>query len=197
MVALKAVFAGKSGATQSLSGSRNSTAHFKALVLNASYEPLRIVSWQKALTLWFQDKVDILEYHAAFARSVSATFNLPSVLKLKTYIRSKKKINGVRYCRENLYIRDLHTCQYCYKKYPSKELTIDHVLPASKGGQKTWTNTVTACRKCNQMKADRTPEKANMPLLKQPREPSWLPVIEHEVPAEIRPPVWKDYLRFK
>ena len=105
------------------------TTSFKALVLNASYEPLRIISWQKALMMWFQDKVEILEYHTAFARSVSTSFKLPSVLRLKTYIRPKR-IDGVRFCRENVYIRDNYTCQYCAVKFPYKDLTIDHVLPA-------------------------------------------------------------------
>lgn len=168
----------------------------KALVLNSSYEPLRIVSWQKALVMWFQDKVDILEYHTAFVRSVSNSFNLPSVLRLKSYIKPKK-VDGVRFCRENVYIRDAFTCQYCAKKFNPKELTIDHVLPASQGGPKIWTNVVTACRCCNQTKANRTPEKAKMPLLKTPKAPTWLPVLEHEILSERIPKSWKDYLRFK
>lgn len=175
------------------------TVSLKALVLNASYEPLRIISWQKALLMWFQEKVDILEYHAAMARSVSNSFKLPSVLKLKTYVRPKR-LDGVRFCRENVYIRDNYTCQYCATKFPYKELTIDHVVPASKGGPKTWTNVVTACRSCNQTKADRTPEKARMPLLKPPRAPQWLPVVEFNLGGERSdksPPTWKDYLRFK
>lgn len=124
----------------------------KALVLNSSYEPLRIITWQKAIIMWFQDKVEILEYHATSVRSIKESFQLLSVLKLKTYIRPRKT-DGVRFCRENVYIRGSHTCQYCAIKFPYKELTIDHVVPASHGGPKTWTNVVTACRKCNQIKA--------------------------------------------
>lgn len=175
------------------------TTSFKALVLNASYEPLRIISWQKAMILWFQEKVDVLEYHSAFARTVQNSFKLPSVLKLKSYVRPKK-LDGVRFCRENIYIRDNYTCQYCAVKFTFKELTIDHVLPASQGGQKIWTNVVTACRCCNQTKANRTPEKAKMPLLKVPRAPSWLPVFETTLGGareDKSPSVWKDYLRFK
>lgn len=171
----------------------------KALVLNASYEPLRIISWQKALLMWFQEKVEILEYHKAMARSVSSSFQLPSVLRLKAYVKPKK-LDGVRFCRENVYIRDNYTCQYCAVKFTYKELTIDHVLPASQGGPKTWTNIVTACRCCNQTKANRTPEKAKMPLLKQPKAPQWLPVIDFHLDEEKEakaPPTWKDYLRFK
>lgn len=168
----------------------------RALVLNASYEPLRIISWQKALIMWFQDKVEVLEYHSTKVRSVSDSFHLPSVLRLKTYIRPKK-IDGVRFCRENVYIRDAHMCQYCAKVFTHRELTIDHVVPASHGGPKTWNNVVTACRACNQRKANRTPDKAKMPLLKPAKAPHWLPVIEHEVDRAQSPVSWKDYLRFK
>lgn len=171
----------------------------RALVLNASYEPLRIIPWQKALLMWFQEKVEILEYHKAFARSVSNSFKLPSVLRLKSYVRPKK-IDGVRFCRENVYIRDSYTCQYCHTKFSYKELTIDHVVPASQGGPKTWNNVVTACRSCNQTKANRTPEKAKMPLKKPPRAPNWLPVVEFSLSVDQTDQafsVWKDYLRFK
>ncbi len=175
------------------------TTSFRALVLNASYEPLRIISWQKALIMWFQEKVEVLEYHSAFVRSVTDSFKLPSVLKLKAYVKPKR-IDGVRFCRENVYIRDAYTCQYCRIKFNYKDLTIDHVLPASQGGPKTWTNVVTACRSCNQVKANRTPEKAKMPLLKPPRAPSWLPVVEFSLSVqqdEKSFSLWKDYLRFK
>jgi 5-methylcytosine-specific restriction endonuclease McrA len=175
------------------------TVSFRALVLNASYEPLRIISWQKALLMWFQEKVEILEYHSAFVRSVSDSFKLPSVLRLKSYVKPKR-IDGVRFCRENVYIRDNYTCQYCHTKFNYKELTIDHVVPASQGGPKTWTNVVTACRSCNQVKANRTPEKARMPLQKPPRAPNWLPVVEFSLSVqqdEKSFSLWKDYLRFK
>ena len=91
----------------------------RALVLNASYEPLRIISWQKALIMWFQDKVDVLEYHSTKVRSVSDSFHLPSVLRLKTYIRPKK-IDGVRFCRENVYIRDSYVSVLCKSIYSSR-----------------------------------------------------------------------------
>ncbi|HND85098.1 MAG TPA: hypothetical protein PLU50_04785, partial [Pseudobdellovibrionaceae bacterium] len=79
----------------------------RALLLNSSYEPMRIVSWQKALVLWFQGKVEILDYHPVFARSMRASFQIPSVLRLKAYGRPKN--NGIRFCRENVYLRDNYT----------------------------------------------------------------------------------------
>lgn len=168
----------------------------RTLLLNSSYEPMRIVSWQKALVLWFQDKVEILEYHPVFARSVRSSFQLPSVLRLKTYVRPRS-LGAVRFCRENVYIRDDFTCQYCHQEFPAKQLTLDHVVPVSKNGAKTWTNVVTACRECNQRKAARTPDQAKMPLKTVPRAPNWLPVIQSEMKPDHVPPTWLQYFRVK
>ncbi|QDK36424.1 HNH endonuclease [Bdellovibrio sp. NC01] len=171
-------------------------ASARSLLLNASYEPMRIVTWQKALVLWFQDKVEILEYHSAFARSVSLRFKLPSVLRLKSYVRPRAN-HAVRFCRENVYIRDNYTCQYCGEKFSAKQLTLDHVVPASQNGPKNWTNVVSACRDCNQRKANRTPRTANMPLLTEPHTPSWLPTLQLEISEDHVPPDWAPYLRLK
>lgn len=158
---------------------------------------MRIVSWQKALILWFQGKVEVLEYHPVFAHSVRSNFQLPSVLRLKQYVRPRSA-GAVRFCRENVYIRDNFTCQYCGSRLPSSLLTLDHVVPASHQGKKNWTNVVAACRGCNQKKANRTPSKANMPLLKEPIAPSWLP--NHDLDLEVKPDsvplTWSQYLRF-
>ncbi|MBX3040826.1 MAG: HNH endonuclease [Bdellovibrionaceae bacterium] len=166
------------------------------MLLNSSYEPMRIVSWQKALILWFQGKVEVLEYHQIFARSVRSNHQLPSILRLKTYVRSRSR-GDIRFSRENVYIRDDYTCQYCYEVYPTRLLTLDHVIPASKDGKKTWTNVVTACRECNQKKAARTPEQAKMPLKTPPRVPSWLPVVQWELKPGTVPPAWLQYLASK
>lgn len=168
----------------------------RSLLLNSSYEPMKVVSWQKALVLWFQGKVDVLEYHAVFVRSVQRHFQLPSVLRLKRYVRPKN-FNVVRFCRENVYIRDNYTCQYCHTRFPAKVLTLDHVVPASQNGPKNWTNVVTACRDCNQRKANRTPLIANMPLLTEPRVPNWLPTLQLEIRESPVPADWEPYLRLK
>lgn len=173
----------------------STSSSLRSLLLNASYEPMKIVTWQKALILWFQDKVEVLEYHASYARTVTDQFQLPSVLRLKNYIRPR--VNAVRFCRENVYIRDNHSCQYCGHRFPLRELTLDHVLPASQKGEKSWTNVVTACRTCNQRKANRTPEKANMPLLTIPKAPTWLPVVETDIRPGYIPRAWLQYLRLK
>lgn len=166
----------------------------RSLLLNSSYEPMRVVSWQKALVLWFQGKVEVLEYHSAFARSVHRRFQLPSVLRLKSYVRPRTA-GAVRFCRENVYIRDNYTCQYCGNRFPAKSLTLDHVVPASQNGPKDWKNIVSACRDCNQRKANRTPNKANMPLLTEPGAPGWLPTLQLEISEDHVPPDWAPYLR--
>ncbi|MBK7960188.1 MAG: HNH endonuclease [Bdellovibrionales bacterium] len=168
----------------------------RSLVLNSSYEPMRVVSWQKALVLWFQGKVDVLEYHSVFARSACSSFQLPSVLRLRSYVRPRPH-GAIRFCRENVYIRDGFTCQYCRVKYSSKLLTLDHVVPASHQGPRNWTNVVTACRECNQRKANRTPTQARMPLFREPRMPTWLPLAETEFRLGPFPSNWRHYLRYK
>lgn len=154
---------------------------------------MQVVDWRKALILWFQDKVEILEYHSVFARSASAQFQVPSVLRLKSYIRHNRKAR-VRFCRENVYIRDGFVCQYCTRRFERKELTLDHVFPASKGGLKSWMNVVTACRSCNQRKANRTPEQARMPLLNRPEQPQWLPEREFRIAQESAHENWGNYI---
>lgn len=166
----------------------------RSLVLNSSYQPVKLVSWQKAMMLWFQDKVEVLEYHnSTFVRSARQNFQLPSVLRLKKYV-SPRKSTRIKFSRENVYMRDNYTCQYCTKKFPLKELTLDHVVPASKMGRKDWTNVVTACRECNHRKANRTPLGANMPLLNEPKMPNWLPPMRQEFSLSHIPDSWEPYL---
>lgn len=190
---------GSAFATSSLWGettSQSPLAGFRALLLNSSFEPMKIVSWQKALILFFQGKVEIIEVHSAFARSVRNNFQLPSVIRLKSYVRPRS-FGAIRFCRENVYIRDNFTCQYCGDKLPSRHLTLDHVVPASKMGPKNWTNVVAACRECNQRKANRTPAAANMPLMKRPEAPAWLPSPELDFKPGQVPGNWIQYLRYK
>jgi 5-methylcytosine-specific restriction endonuclease McrA len=171
----------------------------RALVLNASYQPVKLISWQKALCLWFQGKVEVLEYHSTgAARSASHSFRLPSVMRLKRYV-TPRRTTRLKFSRENIYLRDNYTCQYCAKQFGAKELTLDHVVPASKFGRKDWTNVVTACRSCNHRKANRTPLGAGMPLLNEPRIPSSLPsrhttLFAEFIQAENMPEEWRVYL---
>lgn len=165
----------------------------RALVLNSSYQPVKLVSWQKALILWFQGKVEVLEYHGSSARTASSSFRLPSVMRLKRYVTPRRTAR-LKFSRENIYLRDGHTCQYCAKSFAAKELTLDHVVPASKFGRKDWTNVVTACRPCNHRKGNRTPLGAGMPLLNEPRIPSFLPSSQPQFAIPNMPDTWRAYL---
>lgn len=163
-----------------------------ALLLNSSYEPVQIINWQKALILWLLDKVDVLEFHDNFARSASHRLQLPSVMRLKRYIR-RPHGHSLKFNRENLYLRDRNTCQYCQKVYARRELTLDHVIPVSRGGENSWENLVAACRPCNQKKGNLTPSEARMPLLKKPIRPPHLPQISLDWDND-HPDHWKLYL---
>lgn len=164
-----------------------------ALILNSGYEPLQIVNWQRAIVLWLQARVEVLEFHEEFVHSVSASFPIPSVIRLKTYIKPMKS-SQVRFSRQNVFLRDKHTCQYCGKKSAEKFLTIDHVIPLSRGGRHDWINVVTACAKCNNKKGSQTPDEAHMPLSSKPHKPKWLPGREIANETKKMPMVWRNYL---
>lgn len=164
-----------------------------ALILNSGYEPIKVVNWRKAICLWFQDKVEVLEFHSVSVNSPSRSYKLPAVVRLKQYIRPYLSLT-VRLSRQNIFLRDNHICQYCHMKFSEKRLTIDHVVPLSKGGKHEWTNVVTACSSCNNKKGDKTPEKANLRLLTRPEKPRWLPNRDLDLEGNRLPSAWRPYL---
>src|SRR5438132_9268471 len=115
----------------------------QTLLLNASYEPLKIVHWQKAITLLCQGKVEVISVYDREIRAVSISFKLPSVIRLLRYIKIKRRFDYVPFSRANIYARDDHRCQYCGHGFPTTELTSDHVLRAPQSAGKDWKNTVT------------------------------------------------------
>jgi 5-methylcytosine-specific restriction endonuclease McrA len=165
------------------------------LLLNATYEPLRIVCWQKAMVLWFQQKAEIVVSHDTYIRSVQSQVRAPAVLRLKQFVKPRPQ-KGVRLSRENIFLRDQHTCQYCHKKIVAKELTLDHVMPASRGGGKSWENLVAACHRCNHKKGNRTPDEANMPLRTQPVRLKWSPASDIQIKWDTVDVLWSPYLDF-
>lgn len=164
------------------------------LLLSAGFEPLRVVSWQRAFALLFQGKVEVLEEYQLCVRTVSQEFKVPSVIRLHRWIQLQRHVPAIRFSRANLYARDEGRCQYCYKRFPERELTLDHVVPVVRGGKKTWENIATACMRCNQKKSHRTPEEAGMRLLKNPRRPNWLPGMIGSIRMTAAPPAWEPYL---
>ena len=144
----------------------------QTLLLNATYEPLKVVHWQKAITLWCQGKVEVISVYDREVRSVSVSFKLPAVIRLLRYIRIKKRFDYVPFSRANIYARDQHRCQYCGHLFPTSDLTFDHVVPVAQGGRKDWENIVTCCVTCNRRKGGRTPAEAGMRLIAPPRRPT-------------------------
>jgi 5-methylcytosine-specific restriction endonuclease McrA len=166
----------------------------QTLLLNATYEPLKIVHWQKAMTLWCQGKVEVISVYDREVRSVSFTFRLPSVIRLLRRIKIKRRFDYVPFSRANIYARDEYTCQYCGETLPSAELTFDHVVPVAQGGRKDWENIVTCCIFCNRTKGGRTPEQAHMKLVRHPRRPDKAPAIRITIGLRNAPESWRDYL---
>ena len=112
----------------------------QTLLLNATYEPLKVVDWRKAITLWYQGKVEVVSVYDRKVNSVTLSLKLPSVIRLISYIKIQKRFDYVSFSRTNLYARDDYACQYCRKRFPVSELTFDHVVPVSQGGRKNWEN---------------------------------------------------------
>lgn len=165
----------------------------QTLVLNATFEPLKVVDWQRAITLWVQGKVEIIETHDREVRAVTFSFKLPSVVRLLHFARLRRR-PIVQFTRANIYARDEFSCQYCGLRFEPEDLTFDHVIPVAQGGQRGWTNIVTACEPCNRRKAARTPDEAGMTLLRQPRRPLVLPPTMKLTIGFRTPASWHSYL---
>lgn len=166
------------------------TTSTKTLKLDSSFRPLEIVDSLEALVLCLIGKAYAIENYKEEVRSVSESFKLPAVIVLTRYV--KFHFHTMTANRSNVIWRDQNKCQYCAKEDESDILTIDHVLPRSKGGKNTWENLVTACKKCNQKKGNRTPKEANMKLLREPKRPksSILRAINKKQVSDL----WKNYL---
>lgn len=164
----------------------------QTLLLNVTYEPIKIISWQRAMTLFYQNKVEILRTHDREARSVKFSFKLPAVVRLLWYAKIRQQSDFVPFTRSNIYARDEYTCQYCYEQFPDDDLTFDHVIPSSQGGTKVWENIVTCCVQCNRKKGGNTPQEAGMTLLKQPKRPS-SQFIKLSLGGRRVPEAWKDF----
>ncbi len=162
------------------------------LVLNRSWMAVHVATIKRAMSLFYlgharavhPEDFSLYDFDdwcnlplngngARYVRTPLLRIRVPEVILLdgfNEYIRHE-----VRFTRHNVFQRDKNTCQYCGKQFPRSQLTIDHVIPQSRGGTDSWENVVLACIKCNLKKADRTPEEAQMPLIKRPTRPAWIP----------------------
>ncbi|MBW1766913.1 MAG: HNH endonuclease [Deltaproteobacteria bacterium] len=163
------------------------------LLLNITYEPLRIINWKKAITLLCVGKVEVIEEYGRDIHSVSFTIKLPSVVRLLKMVKKPK--NPVRFSRQNIYARDRYKCQYCGVRFSIEDLTYDHIIPKSRGGKTEWKNIVTCCIDCNRRKGGQIPSEASMKLIRKPTRPTWVPVIRITIIGFRHiPQSWRDYL---
>lgn len=186
------------------------SSHSKCLLLNADYTPLSIISWKKALTWHIKYEyidhygIEIIDFYKDdfILGANNKKYPVPCIARTKKFFKTKEV--ALIFSRKNLFLRDNHTCQYCYQQFDFKDLTYDHIIPKSKwnysyGSPTTWTNITTACVKCNLKKGNRTPKEANMVLLQLPIKPNksfkysmvanHLRKIDQAIPKE-----WKAYL---
>ncbi len=167
----------------------NSLVHRNVLMLNQNYEPLTVCSAKRAIVLVFQGKAELIEeVDGLCLRTVQTAYGLPSVVRLWQYKRVPYK--RVMLSRKNILTRDQNTCQYCGTR--RGPMTVDHVLPKTRGGLDTWENLVAACVKCNNKKGNRTPAEARMPLKSKPRRPSHIHFIKRHIGVSDQR--WRQYL---
>jgi 5-methylcytosine-specific restriction endonuclease McrA len=161
------------------------------LVLNATYEPLNVTSVWRALSLVLSDKAEVVEAHPErVIRSPSRILAHPVVIRLLRYVRVPR-FGARRITRRALFARDGFHCQYCGE---GSRLTVDHVVPRSRGGLSDWENMVTACAPCNLRKGDRLPQEAGMHPRAAPRAPSAKLFLTLGAPTI--PDAWETYLAF-
>jgi 5-methylcytosine-specific restriction endonuclease McrA len=164
----------------------------QVLLLNITYEPLRVINWKRAVTMLTLGKVEVVEEYDREIRSVSFAIRLPSVVRLLRFV--KKPNTPVKFSRQNIYIRDDYRCQYCGGRFSPTDLTWDHVIPKARGGRTEWENIVTCCIDCNRKKGGRKPSEASMTLIRKPKMPEWLPIIKITFWLRHVPQSWHDYL---
>lgn len=178
------------------------------LVLDAGYQPHRIVTWYKALSLLISERAEIIAEYDDEIQTVSVTMKVPAVIRLLKAIPHKKR--AIRFSRVNVMARDKFSCQFCGQKLTLRTFTYDHVLPRSrfkeaiakglfpKGTSPTcWENIVASCYPCNNKKGNRTPEEAGLKLRCKPTKPEWLPIhtFHLEMSASI-PESWASWIHW-
>jgi 5-methylcytosine-specific restriction endonuclease McrA len=162
----------------------------RVLVLNVTYEPLSVIPTARAVHLLLSQRAEMIESSDAWIRSAQFRIQAPVVIRLLNYVRVPHNL-PLPLSRRTLMLRDGYTCQYCNTQPGRENLTIDHVIPRSRGGRTEWENVVAACGPCNRRKGNRTPDEAGMKLLTYPHRPRfWAMALMTSVSNE----AWRKYL---
>ena len=159
------------------------------LVLNASYEPINVCTVRRAVVLLLKDKADVIEQADRELHSERMTLTRPAVIRLRTYVHVPRDVHRRKITRRAVFARDGWPCQYCGSR---SSLTVDHVVPRSKGGSSTWDNIVASCAPCNRRKGDSLPRQVGMHPVRKPRIPG--PQVFIHVASPTIPENWKQYL---
>ncbi len=159
------------------------------LVLNQSYQPLQFCNVRRAIILVIKEKASVIEHlHNTRIRTINKEYKVPSIIRLEKYINTRN--HYVKLTKEAIFKRDNYRCQYCGAD--KKPLTIDHIVPKVKGGQDSWTNLVTACQKCNNLKGNKSLKQMHMTLLSKPKKPNRIHVLQSKM--NFNRDEWKTYL---
>jgi 5-methylcytosine-specific restriction endonuclease McrA len=164
-------------------------ANGRVLVLNATYEPVNVCTVRRAVVLLLKEKAEVIEQGAWELHSETTTLARPMVIRLVTFVKVPRDTHRRKITRRAVFARDGWQCQYCGSR---ANLTVDHVIPRSKGGTSTWENIVASCAPCNRRKGDSLPSKAGMHPRRQPRAPH--PQIFIHVAAPTIPSQWRQWL---
>jgi 5-methylcytosine-specific restriction endonuclease McrA len=162
----------------------------RVLVLNATYEPINVCTVRRATVLLLKQKAEVLEEGIGVLHSERMSLERPAVIRLVTYVRVPRDVHRRKITRKAVLARDSWTCQYCGAEKPG--LTVDHVIPRSKGGESVWENIVASCAPCNRKKGNKLPREARMHPRCEPRPPG--PTIFIRIAAPKVPTTWERYL---
>lgn len=165
----------------------------QTLLLDSSFYPIQMIDWKKALSLFFTQRAEVVENHEdVVIHSTHDSYSLPKVMRLFCKVGD---ISIVKFNRLNVFYRDSFTCQYCRTPFKSKDLTLDHVIPKSKGGPSAWDNIVAACAPCNTKKADKLPHQTKMRPHKKPKQPKRGAMFVMRLTSTEKM-LWKDWFGF-
>ncbi len=187
--------------------------NYPVLMLNRLFMALKVTTVKHAFILLFKGNAEVIEkqngsytlyrfedwvkvndnVNGPCIKTPRYSLSLPKIIRVKSDARPYLKT--VKLCKKNVFIRDHYICQYCGKNYTQNKLTIDHVLPRSRGGATIWENVVTACHYCNIKKGDKQPAEANMQLLKKPSKPDSLTFVKHLKIPYIYMSHWQDFVK--